>query len=765
MSKKYSKRKIESLLLQTSATLSGEADKRIRGNLGIKDMTVPVMSAYGNDIQDTEYSEKSRDRESRIPVILTTSLTIAAVVCAVMLAVWARSLRKNQNNGGGAGQEGMTPTTVVTDTPAPEMSATPTLTTSPKVIEMPDYRGLDYSVAIAKLQALEMSLNITYEPAPESYEEYPVEGHVIKQLPDAGEPLREGDSVLLMYSIGDGLFEIGDYRGMTAEQVRYALDNKLDVRIDWVESDTVMENYVVDTQPGAGEKIPLGSTITVLLSRGNTKYTEVPNVIGKGEADAKALLVAAKLDYSTEWDYSDTVPAGTVISQSPDATAENVEKGTVVKLVISAGRESGSAPESTPTTAPTATPTTAPTATPTTAPTATPTTAPTATPTTAPTATPTTAPTATPTPEPTATPTSEPTATPTTTPASVENGEVKIDEAHFPDPLFRKFVSQNLDWDSNGVLDTSEIEFVESIRVDGAYDGPEEKKIKSLKGVEYFTELVSLSCSWNALTELDVSRNVKLVNLDCSVNQLGSLDLSHNPKLVTVDCRHNKIKSLDMSNNPELEVLHATESGCSSVNVTKCKKLQILSIEDCPIDDINLKNNPELTELYVDFTNITKLDVTNNKKLEILYCFENHKLDTILIDPATPLRALYCYADKLKVLDVSSYTKLERLVCDNNQLTSLDVSHNPELVQLSCYRNPINTLDVSNNTKLVNLSCADCGLSELDLSHNTELVQLNVIWNTSLNEIDVSMCPKLEDVLADLALNVIGAKAGVVRNY
>ena len=743
MSKKYSKRKIESLLLQTSATLSGEADKRIRGNLGIKDMTVPVMSAYGNDIQDTEYSEKSRDRESRIPVILTTSLTIAAVVCAVMLAVWVRSLRKNQNNGGGAGQEGMTPTTVVTDTPAPEMSATPTLTTSPKVIEMPDYRGLDYSVAIAKLQALEMSLNITYEPAPESYEEYPVEGQVVKQLPDAGEPLRDGDSVLLMYSIGDGLFEIGDYRGMTAEQVRYALDNKLDVRIDWVESDTVMENYVVDTQPGAGEKIPLGSTITVLLSRGNTKYTEVPNVIGKGEADAKALLVAAKLDYSTEWDYSDTVPAGTVISQFPDATAENVEKGTVVKLVISAGRESGSAPESTPTTAPTATPT----------------------------------------PEPTGTPTIGP-------------DEILLDETNFPDPTFREIVKEDFDTNRNGALDTEEISACTYLFV-SSYDG---KVLRSLKGIEFLTEIDYLVCYKSDVSELDLSKNVKLCSLECiegkltkldlganinlvnlhlsgnelteldlssnlgigdldvSGNKLTELNLSANKYITRLDCSDNKIGRLDLSANAELKELYCSNNPLTGLDVTNCKKLTRLECFECGLETIDLSSNTELTILNLGGNKLTVLDLSNNGKLENLDCYRN-SLETLIFKPGAPLQSVSCEENKLTLLDVSGLAGLNYFNCANNQLSELDVSGNPDLAVLTCYDNMIRKLDVSGNTKLEELLCRNCGMSELILGEHSVLLSVDACDN-NLTELDASGCPEKTDIIVDDDVTVIRANNG-----
>ena len=271
-----------------------------------------------------------------------------------------------------------------TNTPTPKPSTTPT----PMIFYMPSYKGLDYNVAIEKLEALDMKLQITYEAADQYYEDFPVTGQVVGQIPNVGEGLSEGDTVRLIYSIGKEQIDIPDFRGYTEAQVRASLDNKLSVRVDWAESDSVEENHVIDTQPKAGEKLPVGSTLIIILSQGNSRVTTVPNVVGMKEVDAKAQLIAYKLNYSTEFVYSDTVAAGEVISQSPDTSVGKVEKGSIVKLVVSSGVEP--TPTPTPEPLPTDTPTPEP----------------------AP-------PTATPTPEPppaTATPTPEPvppTATPT----------------------------------------------------------------------------------------------------------------------------------------------------------------------------------------------------------------------------------------------------------------------------------------------------------------------------------------------------------------
>jgi len=60
--------------------------------------------------------------------------------------------------------------------------------------------------------------------------------------------------------------------------------------------------------------------------------------------------------------------------------------------------------------------------------------------------------------------------------------------------------------------------------------------IKSLQGLEHFTNLEILYCEYNHLTSLDISKNVYLRILWCSNNQLTSLDISNNVDLATLDC-------------------------------------------------------------------------------------------------------------------------------------------------------------------------------------------------------------------------------------
>lgn len=103
-------------------------------------------------------------------------------------------------------------------------------------------------------------------------------------------------------------------------------------------SETVPEGYVVAQDPEDGVKADKDSTVALVISKGPERV-EVPDVVGKTEADARVAIEAAGLKVgSVRPEVSKVVEQGKVISQSP-ASRERVEKGTSVDLVVSSGKE------------------------------------------------------------------------------------------------------------------------------------------------------------------------------------------------------------------------------------------------------------------------------------------------------------------------------------------------------------------------------------------------------------------------------------------
>ena len=103
-------------------------------------------------------------------------------------------------------------------------------------------------------------------------------------------------------------------------------------RADGDYSDTYPEGTVM-AQSATGT-VEAGSTITITISKGSNPNAEIPNVVGKAESTARADLQAAGFPSTTQQRASDTVPRGSVISQSVTGSAR---KGTSITLIVSSG--------------------------------------------------------------------------------------------------------------------------------------------------------------------------------------------------------------------------------------------------------------------------------------------------------------------------------------------------------------------------------------------------------------------------------------------
>lgn len=86
----------------------------------------------------------------------------------------------------------------------------------------------------------------------------------------------------------------------------------------------------------------------------------------------------------------------------------------------------------------------------------------------------------------------------------------QVDEINFPDPVFRQYISENVDTNKDGQLSKQEIEAQVSFYIPGK-DGA---KIKSLEGVEIFEYLKWIIFPDNEIEEADFSQNTRLTVIE-----------------------------------------------------------------------------------------------------------------------------------------------------------------------------------------------------------------------------------------------------------
>ena len=80
--------------------------------------------------------------------------------------------------------------------------------------------------------------------------------------------------------------------------------------------------------------------------------------------------------------------------------------------------------------------------------------------------------------------------------------------------------------------------------------------------------LEELDCDYNHMTELDVSANTELRRLWCSGNQLTELDVSANTELESLSCSENHLTELDLSNNPRIDIDTISAEGSGFIEVS-----------------------------------------------------------------------------------------------------------------------------------------------------------------------------------------------------
>jgi serine/threonine-protein kinase len=268
---------------------------------------------------EREYERQDREeRRRRIWMIAAISLAVVALIGLLFLILGQR------------GEEKPTDTSATTGTAAE---------TVPSEIFVSQFIG-DLYVDIPQDQYPYLRL-VVNESSYVYNDKYP-EGVVCDQRPGVGEKVPPGTEIFLYISLGEQTDKMPKLKGYSAENANSllkALQIELTVLTDHEYSDEIREGYVTRTDPDAETELKNGQVVTIYLSLGKeTKTTKVPSVEGASLANATASINARNLEIRHTEDYSSTVPAGYVISQSPAAGTE-VEEGSTVSVVISKGKQ------------------------------------------------------------------------------------------------------------------------------------------------------------------------------------------------------------------------------------------------------------------------------------------------------------------------------------------------------------------------------------------------------------------------------------------
>jgi eukaryotic-like serine/threonine-protein kinase len=212
-----------------------------------------------------------------------------------------------------------------------------TVSAGPGSAKVPSTAGLTAGEAEEKLE--EAGFKAQVESV---HSEDVEEGLVIHSQPSGGETATRGTDVALTVSSGPKLATVpvlvGTQRSVAVQQIR---GRGFSPSVEEADSPKPA-GEVIRQAPSAGSRLPAGSTVSIVVSKGEAKTT-VPNVIGKLRAEAVEALRAAGLKPVVQ-EQETEVPSqvGRVTDQFPPPGSEVTPSSTVTVVV---GKAAGGSTE------------------------------------------------------------------------------------------------------------------------------------------------------------------------------------------------------------------------------------------------------------------------------------------------------------------------------------------------------------------------------------------------------------------------------------
>lgn len=160
-------------------------------------------------------------------------------------------------------------------------------------------------------------------------------GYVLEQTPKAKEKVPAETSVDLVIAKPE-IVAVPDIVGTRREEATRIIE-KVKLKVGAVAEipSTKPPGTVIDQKPGAGEKIPVGTSVDLTIAKIEAiSLTDVPNIIGIPREQAIRVIKSAKLEVGKVMEKPSPKPSDTIIEQTPKA-GEKVPVNTLVDVTVS----------------------------------------------------------------------------------------------------------------------------------------------------------------------------------------------------------------------------------------------------------------------------------------------------------------------------------------------------------------------------------------------------------------------------------------------
>lgn len=221
-----------------------------------------------------------------------------------------------------------------------------TISKGPNIFKFENIVGKKQDEALKYLNKESLKYELNYAET----EDDTLVGVVAETNPVAGTEVKSGDTIVLtIYQLkGQQNAVVPDLEGKTESEARREIES-LGFKIGEVTyeySDEIEKDKVISQSgPKVGEEAPLDTAINLVISNGKEDI-KVPEIVGKTEEEAKKLIEDAKLAIGEVTKiYSDTVPAGMIISIDNVKSGDDAKAGDKINYTVSLGEEPESVPK------------------------------------------------------------------------------------------------------------------------------------------------------------------------------------------------------------------------------------------------------------------------------------------------------------------------------------------------------------------------------------------------------------------------------------
>lgn len=190
------------------------------------------------------------------------------------------------------------------------------------------------------------------------------------------------------------------------------------------------------------------------------------------------------------------------------------------------------------------------------------------------------------------------------------------------DPVLWDYLVRNYDTDADGELSDLELADIRELVLSGLV-------LDSHRGLEYLTNLESLSMGDNTLSRIDVSANKKLQFLSAGSDPYLEEIVLDNPALFqTYFVGAENLHHLDLTHCPEMYICEWYGIPLESVDFTKCPQLHALRMTGTHLKELDVSANRKLRHL----------NVPDNPELKTVWLWEKVKLESLEVDAGVEIK-------------------------------------------------------------------------------------------------------------------------------